>query len=99
MESWNPNLGRVRRLQVSVQQYTYSQWKYRQPSVYLRIPQSCLHVPHAALQEQLHLDLVIIRIPERSLLSVEDPRRRSCWHTIAQSHNIRDVELWKTEGD
>ena len=32
-------------------------------------------------------------------MSVEDSRRRSCWHTIAQGHNIQDVESWKTEGD
>ena len=32
-------------------------------------------------------------------MSVEDSRRRSCWQTIAQSHNIQDVELWKTEGN
>ena len=56
-------------------------------------------MPSRALQEQLHLDLLVIRVLQRSLLSVEDSRRRSCWHTIAQSHNIRDVELWKTEGD
>jgi hypothetical protein len=48
-ESWNPNLDRVRRLQVSVQQYTYSQWKYRQPSAFPHISQSCLHVPSEAL--------------------------------------------------
>jgi hypothetical protein len=99
LESWNPNLDKVRRLQVSVQQYTYSQWKYRQPSAFPRTSQSCLHVPSEALREQLHLDLLVIRVLQRSLLSVEDSRRPSCWHTISQSYNVRDVELWKTEGD
>jgi hypothetical protein len=56
-------------------------------------------VPSEALQEQLHLDLLIIRVLQRSLLSIEDSRRPSCWHTISQSYNVRDVELWKTEGN
>lgn len=99
LEGWNPNLSRVRRLQVSLQQYTYSQWKYRQPSTFPPIPQSCLHVPCAALQQQLHLDLLIVRISEPSLLSVEDSRRLSCWHTVSQSYNVRDIEQWKVEGD
>lgn len=99
LESWNPNLDRVRRLQVSVQLYTYSQWKYRQPSAFPHISQSCLHVSSEALQEQLHLDLLVIKVLQRSLLSVEDSRRLSCWYTISQSYNVRDVELWKTEGN
>lgn len=98
-ESWNPNLDKVRRLQVSVQQYTYSEWKYRQPSAFPHTSQSCLHVPSGALQEQLHLDLLVIRVLQGSLLSVEDSRRLSCWYTISQSYNVRDVELWKMEGN
>ena len=99
LESWNLNLDRVRRLQVSVQQYTYSQWKYRQPSAFTRTSHNCLHVPSEALREQLHLDLLVIRVLQRSLLSVEDSRRPSCWYTISQSYNVRDVELWKMEGN
>ena len=56
-------------------------------------------MPSEAFQEQLHLDLLVIRVLQRSLLSVEDSRRLSCWHTISQSYNVRDVELWETEGD
>jgi hypothetical protein len=99
LEGWNPNLGRVRRLQASLQQYTYSQWKYRQPSAFPGIPQNCLHVPRVALQQQIHLDLLIVRISERSLLSVEDSRHPSCWHTVSQRYNVRDIEQWKVEGD
>lgn len=47
--TWNPNLSRVRRLQVSLQQYTYSQWKYRQPSAFPRVPHGCLHIVQGAL--------------------------------------------------
>jgi hypothetical protein len=99
LDGWNPNLGRVRRLQVSLQEYTYSQWKYRQPSAFPRILQDCLHVPCVVLQRQLHLDLLVVRILERSLLSIEDSRLPSSWYTVSQAYNIRDVEQWKVEGD
>lgn len=56
-------------------------------------------MPSEALQEQLHLDLLVIRVLQRSLLSVKDSQRPSCWHTISQSYNVRDIELWKTEGN
>lgn len=95
---WNPNLRRVRRLQVSLQQYTYSQWKYRQPSAFPRVPQSCLHVSYMALQEPLQLDLLVIRISEHSLLSIEDSRRLSCWYAIAQGYSSRDIDSWKAKG-
>lgn len=98
LKSWNPNLGRVRRLQASLQQYTYSQWKYRQPPAFPRVPQTCLHVPYMALQEQLQLDLLIIRISEHSLLSVEDSRRLSCWYAVSQGYSSRDIDSWKAEG-
>lgn len=97
-EEWNPNLSRVRRLQISLRQYTYSQWKYRQPSLFPRIPRGCLHVPYAILQRQLCLDLLIVRVLERSLLSIEDSSLPSSWHTVSQRYNVRDVELWKSEG-
>jgi hypothetical protein len=51
------------------------------------------------LQRQLHLDLLVVRILERSLLSIEDSRLPSSWYTVSQAYNIRDVEQWKVEGD
>lgn len=98
-EAWNPNLSRVRRLQVSLQQYTYSEWKYRQPSAFPRIPQGCPHMSYVALQPQLRLSLLIIRTLERSLLSVEDSRRPTCWQSVSQRYNVRDIEQWKFEGE
>lgn len=99
LDQWNPNIVRIRRLQISLQQYTYSQWKYRQPSIFPRIPSGCLHVIQNTLPPQLRLRLMIVRILDRSLLSIEDSKTPSCWHTVSLRYNNRDVEQWKLEGN
>lgn len=96
--AWNPNLSRVWRLQVSLQQYTYSQWKYRQPSAFPRVPHGCLHIVQGALPPLLNLRLLIVRILGRSLLSVGDSKRPSRWHAVSLRYNDRDIEQWKLEG-
>ncbi|KAM0715427.1 hypothetical protein Q7P37_008925 [Cladosporium fusiforme] len=99
LDPWNPNIVRIRRLQVSLQQYTYSQWKYRQPSIFPRMPPGCLHVIQYALPPQVRIRLMVVRILDRSLLSIEDSKYLSRWHAVSLRYNNRDVEQWKLEGN
>lgn len=98
IDAWNPNLGRIRRLQISLQHYTYSQWKYRQPSAFPHTSRHCSLMTFSALPSQLRLSLLIIRTLEPSLLSLEDSRHHSHWNAVSFGYNVGDVERWKLEG-
>lgn len=98
IDAWNPNLHRIRRLQISLQHYTYSQWKYRQPSAFPHTSRHCSLMTFSALPSQLRLSLLIIRTLEPSLLSLEDSGHHSHWNAVSFGYNVGDVERWKLEG-
>ncbi|KAK3115496.1 hypothetical protein LTR53_005112 [Teratosphaeriaceae sp. CCFEE 6253] len=88
-EIWNPNLKLVRQLQVTINPYSYLEWRYRHRTAFPRHNFTCPHNVRYSLPEHLRADLLVIRTPIRALMSsTEDAEqwRRRCDHDQARDY-------------
>ncbi len=95
--SWSPAVAYVRKLQVSIRPYSYLEWCLKQPSAFPATI-DCQHTTKRALPPELKLDLLVIRVNRRALMTRHNSRIRDNWALLALRYETGDAGEWRASG-
>ncbi|KAK3070342.1 hypothetical protein LTR53_010626 [Teratosphaeriaceae sp. CCFEE 6253] len=96
---WSPNIKLVRRLQVTLNAFSYPEWRYRHRTAFPRHNFTCPHSVRFSLPQHLQADLLVIRSPSRALMSGAEGSIGQNWYNIAARYHSTDAQQWRRRCD
>ena len=96
-QSWSVNTQLVRRLQLSIRPYTFLQWQLKHRMACPSMRSGSEHSISTALPSSMMLDILLIRMSKRSLMSKQESSVIENWHLVTFRYESSDVGVWRKD--